>query len=127
MNIISANSPRCLLVALLETPAASPERVAPTPLPALRAAAGCIAFDFDFDLAFGLDPDPTPELTCFPTLVLTFIPTAHFSHCSDDPGLPTNTNGAGQKAYAVAFLTLYIQNIKPEVVIGTFCQTYISL
>jgi hypothetical protein len=27
-----------------------------------------------------------------------------FSHCSDDPGLSRNTNGAGQKAYAVVFL-----------------------
>ncbi len=66
---------------------------------------------FDFDLAFDCD--------------LAF----DFDLSSEAPpqgaGVPPrNTNGADQKACAAVFLTLYIQNIKPE---GVFVSSSVNL
>src|SRR5271170_3777265 len=80
MNIISANSPRCLLVAF--------PHVERTLLPALSAAEGSVAVasDFDFDFDFDLDPDSATKLDSFPLPAHTLIPApSPFPHCSDHP------------------------------------------
>jgi hypothetical protein len=63
MNIISASSPRCLLVAL----------------PHVERAPPPAAFDFDLARDFDLEA----QTKRFP--VLTLIPISTFSHCSDHP------------------------------------------